>query len=232
MNTSRNIEEANIVPFQGIPTLAKKLIPDLLQQRVALSGGSTYAALCTSWRRLAPALDGLFFLPVDERITPFASPESNWGEACRTLFFPCNRPDVAQNHPQSVADYERLCNTCMDTEGIPRLDTVFLGVGDDGHCASIFPGTPAAQNFTSPFLATESPRGIRTRITLGFKTILAARTIHMVITGTQKKCCVEWLLQKQPQKPFVQVLLNRTDTHVHLDEALYEYYKNLRGRSR
>src|SRR5262249_32100392 len=150
---------------EGWATTAATLVYEVGRQAVqnhgrcllALSGGSTPERL---YRRLVHARSTdrfdwaccTFFFG-DERCVPPDHPDSNFGLADRSLFRPLNI-DVNHIHrmrgespdPELAArDYERLLRTTagtMDGEW-PQLDLVLLGLGNDGHTASLFPGTAA-----------------------------------------------------------------------------------------
>ncbi|MGM0461610.1 MAG: 6-phosphogluconolactonase [Fibrobacterota bacterium] len=225
MNYKRNIE-ANIIPFKTTQDLAGTLRPALEKKFVALSGGSTYGELFEQWRQLRPAIAENHYLPVDERVVSFESSQSNWGTACRSFFFPLNRHDIKENHPQSVADYARICNTLF-TDAPFIFDTVFMGVGDDGHCASIFPGTPAMEDYETPFLATRSPQGIQKRVTLGYSVLMSAKDLIFVISGPKKRQAVKWLVEEDRSRPFIRLLQAAPHARIYLDEDLFALYTQL-----
>jgi 6-phosphogluconolactonase len=70
--------------------------------------------------------------------------------------------------------------------GFPALDLVLLGLGDDGHVASLFPGTAALAETQAVAVANEVPQHDTWRLTLTFPTINAARAVWMTVSGSSK----------------------------------------------
>lgn len=95
---------------------------------------------------------------------------------------------------------------------IPRpFDALVLGVGDDGHTASLFPcadETPAAMVSTQLVAATRPQTAPHARITLTFPAILSARAIFVAINGDSKRAVIERAVAVQPPLPIGDVLLN------------------------
>ncbi|MGM0444617.1 MAG: 6-phosphogluconolactonase [Fibrobacterota bacterium] len=218
MKITENGIKANIIPFKTIDEAAQKLLPAVTSERVALAGGSTFLKLYRAWRAMDINIADSRFMPVDERVVDFDRPESNWGTAWREFFSPMNLPDAARAHPSSVEDYRRIYHAVCGSA--PGLTAVLLGIGDDGHCASIFPGTAAAKDFSSEFLATRSPKGIKNRLTMGYRTIL--NTDHLAIIITQgKEEALAALKDSQSTLPYIQVLRNFTGTaDLYVDSAM------------
>jgi 6-phosphogluconolactonase len=118
-----------------------------------LAGGGTplaaYELLATRLKDTVPWAR-LRVLMGDERLVPVDHPDSNWGQATRALLgrvpIPPEgllRPPVELPGPDAAAAYERALRALPATRaGWPRLDVVWLGMGEDGHCLSLFPGRP------------------------------------------------------------------------------------------
>jgi 6-phosphogluconolactonase len=154
---------------------------------VALSGGSTptrlFDLLATRddipWHRIE-----LWW--GDERCVPLDHPDSNFGMAKRHLIDPLGLTRV---HPMIDADsYER--DLCEALGQPPVLDLVWLGVGKDGHTASLFPGSPALDQHDRYVVLNhvDSPltHGKTTRITLTFPALAAARHTRFLVAGADK----------------------------------------------
>ena len=123
---------------------------------IALSGGSTPKRmgqlLADSPYREAIDWRSIEFFWGDERYVPEDNPESNSGEARRTFLNQVGvEPSRINPFPTTVSSpdlaaemYATQIKTVFgETDGLPRFDLVFLGMGDDGHTLSLFPGTEA-----------------------------------------------------------------------------------------
>lgn len=166
---------------------------------VALSGGSTpkrmgqilaaspYAGRI-EWARLQ-----VFW--GDERWVPMADPESNAGEAKRAFLdhVPVPRDQIhpfdtsAKDPAASAAQYEQTIRGIVPGEdNIPRLDFIFLGMGDDGHTASLFPGTSALHERHRLVVANAVPKLNATRLTMTPPIINAATRVSFLVGGAGK----------------------------------------------
>lgn len=178
---------------------------------LALSGGSTPAAL---YRMLTtPEWKEKFrwprfhFLFGDERCVPPDHPESNFGTAQRSLFMPLAidparvdrmKGEAADAHLAAREYEERLRTlTASPVPAFPRVDTILLGLGDDGHIASLFPGTSALHDRHRAVAVTQSPKGIRCRLTLTLGVINRATVVLFLVTGSAKAPIVRAVLEPQ-----------------------------------
>ncbi len=183
---------------------------------VAVSGGSTFAQLFPAWAA-AGQLDAVSFYPVDERVAPVAKKDSNWEQARQLLFVPLGRTHDLAHEATSGPAYEALLRRRLGDD--LRFDTVFLGMGTDGHTASLFPGTPACEDEEAFVLETRSPRPPHSRVTLGLRVLWAARSLVAVVTGEAKKPMVERLLAGDPALPITRALRGHPAPVLILDRA-------------
>ncbi|HRG98860.1 MAG TPA: 6-phosphogluconolactonase [Polyangiaceae bacterium] len=184
-----------------------RLFADVLRRAVgargtatmAVSGGSTplatYAALAATdvpWDRVK-----LFW--VDERAVAPDHERSN-ARAVREAFgatpflgvFPM---DGTREPSASAAAYAELL--AQEVPGAPpALDLVVLGIGDDGHTASLFPGDPAVTDVESAVLGVPATDAREARITLGRAVLAEARNVYVVAYGAAKNAALEraWAL--------------------------------------
>ncbi|MBW2171417.1 MAG: 6-phosphogluconolactonase [Deltaproteobacteria bacterium] len=187
---------------------------------VAVSGGTTYRKVLNVWQRtLGPFHVKLF--PVDERMVPFDTPESNWGMVQDLLLDPLDWPEskrcfVEKMSERAADDYEKLLRLTFN-QPMPEFDLIFLGVGGDGHTASLFPGTPHLNDYESWVLQTQSPNPPKERITLGMGVICRARQVVIIVMGEGKRSVVEAMRRGDQALPIVRVLKSSVKKLLFLD---------------
>lgn len=177
---------------------------------VALSGGSTPKRLFEVLAARGPnALpwDRVILWWGDERTVPPDHPDSNYGMAKRTLIDPLHldpsrihRMEGERDPAQAAADYERQLVSAIGSP--PVFDIVLLGLGPDGHVASLFPGSPGLAEKSRWVVANpvDSPvaGGKTTRITLTLPAINSARAIWFLVSGEAKAHRVKDVLDGPP----------------------------------
>lgn len=177
---------------------------------VALAGGSTPRAM---YRELAaPTLaSGVDWTRVhvffgDERAVPPGDPASNYGMASAALLdhVPIPRAQV-RRLPADDADLERAARAYEDALRAalgdpPALDLALLGMGADGHTASIFPGTPAAGEARRLVVRGRAPVAPHDRLTLTAPAFAAARAVLFLVTGADKAAAA-WEVLCGPRDP-------------------------------
>lgn len=181
--------------------------------RVALAGGSTprrtYELLAE--RPLARQVDWeaahVFF--GDERSVPPDHPDSNYRTAFETLLNKVRVPE-AQIHrmagersdlARAATEYETTLGEAFDLSvesGVPRFDLVMLGMGDDGHTASLFPHTLALGETRAWVVANEVPQKSTRRITMTFPVLNAARCVMFTVAGADKAAPLHAVLEGRP----------------------------------
>lgn len=183
--------------------------------RVALSGGSTprllYQTLAGSPYAKRLDWERVEFYFGDERCVPPDHPDSNFRLAEETLFRQLNIPTErifrmqgeAEEPERAARDYEALLRKQFSAPAPqwPRFDLILLGLGDDGHIASLFPQSPALEEKTRAVVATWAPQGVRERLTVTLPVINQAQTIVFVVTGARKAAAVRTVLEDQNAIP-------------------------------
>jgi len=176
---------------------------------VALSGGSTpknlYSLLATQsdvpW-------DQIHFFFSDERHVPPGSPDSNYRMANESLFsqapipklniyrIPAEIPDAdnaAQSYEQTLRKFFQL-----EDDELPRFDLILLGMGPDGHTASLFPGTAALHEDGRIVTANWVEKYKTWRITFTYPAINHAAAVLFMATGAEKQEALLQVLQGKP----------------------------------
>ena len=166
--------------------------------RVALSGGSTPKALYALLRdeaapyRARVPWERLHVFWGDERCVPPDSPDSNYGEARAALLSKTPiRPENVHRIPAELADADEAARRYEATllrefGGPPRFDWIFLGMGADGHTASLFPGTPAVQETVKLVVAVWVAEKKSRRVTLTVPVLNAAARVAFLVAGADK----------------------------------------------
>ena len=161
-----------------------------------LSGGSTprasYELLATRYRSLVPWLDVHLFWG-DERFVPSIDPRSNYRMA-REAFVewvpvpPANVHPVPTGLPSADAAALRYEDTLRAHFAGPQpvFDLVLLGLGEDAHTASIFPGSPALVEPARWVMAVTAPADPPRRVTLTMRALTAAAQLFVLVSGAGK----------------------------------------------
>ena len=169
--------------------------------RVAMSGGSTpkrvYPLLLEPSRRDAVDWSRVEFFWGDERAVPPDHPDSNFGVAYQMLIahLPIARPDRIHRMPAEAPDidaaalsYESEIRLAFGARGNepPAFDLIWLGMGPDGHTASLFPGTLALEEAERWVVGNWVPSQDAWRMTFTYPLLNAARHVLSVVTGADK----------------------------------------------
>ncbi len=183
---------------------------------VALAGGGTplalYELLAQPPHREELPWAQMHFFWGDERSVPPEHGESNYGQARRALLD--RVPTPAENihrvrgewEPRAAAeDYTRQLRESADPGELwPRFDWVFLGLGADGHTASLFPGSPLPTPLDAPASTVTADYEGRPaqRVTLTPQVFNAARVVAFLVTGRNKADAVAATLsgQRDPRR--------------------------------
>jgi 6-phosphogluconolactonase len=167
---------------------------------IALSGGRTPRGI---YRRLADLLvtqsvdlSRTYLIFVDERMVSPDDPDSNYGMIQREFISRILIPALqvyrirGETKADSAArDYERELQTVFPLFA-GRCDLILLGIGEDGHTASLFPGTEVLRETQHKVRAVFVPRLGNWRVTLTLPVINCARTVFFLVAGEQKAAIV------------------------------------------
>jgi 6-phosphogluconolactonase len=197
---------------------------------VAFSGGriaKKFFAAVTAIAQNKPSLwNNVHFFWADERCVPPTDPESNFLLARQGLFdsFQFHSENIhrikGELRPEQAAQEASLAlvDCANNHEGVPVLDMVFLGMGEDGHVASLFPGTEACSLADEPiFRAVVASKPPPHRITIGYKVIEKAREVWVLASGAGKEKALKDALANGVKNPLGRVLELRKNTRIFTD---------------
>jgi len=202
---------------------------------VALSGGRItqkfFASVLEQAKCRKTSFAPVHFFWADERCVPPADAESNFKIANDLLFDPLEIPKAqiyrlrGEEVPETaakLAEAEIRRVLPADAAGQPVLDLVFLGLGEDGHVASLFPGE--SESWVADKAVYRgihgSPKPPPNRITIGYQTIAAARQVWMLASGSGKDTALRDSLASDGKTSFARVLRLRSETRILTDIAI------------
>ncbi|HNU53188.1 MAG TPA: 6-phosphogluconolactonase [Verrucomicrobiota bacterium] len=198
---------------------------------VALSGGRIAGTLFSELRVRVEAakldLSRVEFFWADERCVSPDDIESNYRTAHQQLFGPLAlrghrlhrirgewEPESAAE--AAAAELRRIAPG--DAGGYPVLDLVLLGMGEDGHVASLFPDESEASVLApAVYRAVTAPKPPPRRVTLGYGVLAAAREVWVLISGGSKASALTASLQPGCRLPLARVLRSRARTRILTD---------------
>lgn len=200
-------------------------------QFVALSGGRIardfFTATAEAARGRQVSLANVHFFWADERCVGPTDPESNFAAADQFLFQPLRvQPDHIHRIPgedtpptaAARAEIEIRQRVPCNETGQPVLDIIFLGLGEDGHVASLFPGGVEETRLASAiYRAVTASKPPPQRITLCYSTIAAARQVWVLASGKGKEQALQASLAGCDQTPLARVLGSRRQTRIYSD---------------
>ncbi len=201
------LEALSLSAAERLGRMAREAVRERGRFSLALSGGHTprrlYVLLAEGGAGELP-WDRIHLFWGDERFVPPSDPASNFGMVREALLERIPIPP-GNLHPvpvglgspaEAAASYEKELRAFFADEGEPVFDLVLLGLGDEGHTASLFPGSPALAEREAWVAAAEAAPGIipRSRITLTLRGLSAARAIWFLVAGAEKAPVVRILL--------------------------------------
>jgi 6-phosphogluconolactonase len=191
---------------------------------VALSGGNTPKAIFDLWSREYKTCinwQNIVFFWGDERCVPPSHPDSNYGMTYSTLLSKIDIPEenIARvkgelDPSEATEEYIKTIEQRVPfTNGIPRFDIVFLGMGDDGHTVSIFPHQIGLWNSSRTCETAIHPVSGQHRVTITGKVINNASEAIFLVTGKGKKSVADEILNgKGNYKSYPASLVNNPNT--------------------
>jgi 6-phosphogluconolactonase len=166
---------------------------------IVLTGGKTPEQAYERAAALAPDWSGVEVWWGDERCVPPDDENSNFGMAKRALLDRLERPSLAVHRIEGELGKDAAADAYEQELGSTALDLVLLGIGPDGHIASLFPGKPALDVTDRRAVGTEP--GLEPwvdRVTLTLPALRAAGEILFVVSGEAKVDAVRRAFAREP----------------------------------
>jgi 6-phosphogluconolactonase len=208
----RDLEAISAKAARFFMTLAEKRIRESGSFVIALSGGSTpirfYKSLASALYRRTIAWSKVHIFWVDERYVASDHPDSNFrlihDNLLQDIMLPranmhpintdCSSPSAcAKNYEAEIREFFNIGEKGM----IPRFDLVMLGIGEDGHIASLFPGSRALSDRKRLAVAVRSRTRQHNRITLTIPVLNNAAHIVFLCSGEAKAPILEKVVIKR-----------------------------------
>jgi len=172
---------------------------------LALAGGETprgcYERLARPPYRDALPWPSVFVYWSDERQVPLDDPSSNYAMAKAALLDHLRIPPE-QVFPLVGDPTPALRRIPADAGGRPRFDLIHLGMGEDGHTASLFPGSPVLEEVRAPVAQVhDAPKPPPERLTLTLPVLNAARAVLFMVQGASKREALARVLRRDPALP-------------------------------
>jgi len=209
---------------QMLAELLSSTLTSRASAHLALSGGTTPAG---AYRALAlPRWEGIELWFGDERCVGPEDPQSNYRLAEQTLLDHApgalvHRIEGELGAERAAAAYAELLRERVggDDGGVPALDIVLLGIGEDGHTASLFPHNPALAASGALCVAVhDAPKPPPDRVSLSLEVLRAARCTILLATGAAKAHALAMALG-EPDPAVPSSLLERERLTVIADAA-------------
>src|ERR1700736_988939 len=189
-----------------IVDLAHRALAERNEFRIALSGGNTPRPVYSEISQIAHDLpwERILITFSDERCVPPDDAQSNFRMASETLFAPAAVPEKSvlrmrgEIEPQIAAqEYQDQIDLLAAQRGEPiyRHDLILLGLGDDGHTASLFPGTAALQETLRRVVANFVPKFNTWRLTFTFPLINHARRVCFLVNANKNEELIDRVIK-------------------------------------
>jgi 6-phosphogluconolactonase len=190
---------------------AAEILKTSEEVHIALSGGNTprafLATLASDHREKGKTLpwEKIHFYWSDERCVPSDHADSNYRMASDALFnkISINKKNVhrirGENDPfyEAIRYAEEISSHVPLQDSLPLFDLIFLGVGEDGHCASIFPDRTDLINSGNVCEAVKHPATGNWRVTLTGPPLIRSKRLVFIVTSSSKSAVIRQILNKE-----------------------------------
>ena len=199
-----------------IVDLAHKALAERHEFRIALSGGNTPRPIYSEVARIGRDLpwERILITFGDERCVPPDDEQSNYRMARETLFIPASVPEKSVMRMRGEIDPQIAAQQYQDDvdllatqrgEQMYRHDLILLGLGDDGHTASLFPETAALNETMQRVVANFVPKLNSWRLTFTFSLINHARHVCFLVNAKKEPELIEHIINGDRQYPAARV---------------------------
>ena len=200
MRNFASIELAAQALAERLAFTLNEAISDRGQASIAVSGGRTPRLVFQHMRQHRVPWDRVTVTLTDERwVTPDHAESNEWLVRTHLLIGPANAATFkpmfgGESSPQSG---QAACEQRLKSIGSP-IDAVYLGMGADGHIASLFPGHPAIKSRSSQCVAVSAPDICPPRMSLTAAAIMGSRRIFLLFAGADKHSTYKKAQQRGP----------------------------------
>ncbi len=205
--------------------LIRKIQEHLTQKEninIAISGGTTPLAVFNEWAKDSKLVDWerVRFFWVDERYVPINDKQSNFGNAFKYLSaltgamcYPMIGSEILEDIPQIVLNYTAILKQNVNiNKGFPCFDMICLGMGNDGHYASLFPGTKALEATTEWVMENWVAEHQQFRISLTDPVIQNAEEVLVLVNDVSKNPLLAQLFFRETDYPIQRVMNRKQST--------------------
>lgn len=181
---------------------------------IALSGGNTPLPILQLLQKKKLSWDRYSFFMVDERCVANDDPASNYGNIKKVFFnqiisskFPVVREGISYKESLALYKDEIIKHIPINANGFPEFDLILLGMGDDGHTASLFPETQALLENNELVVLHEVPQLQTERITITYPVLLNCKEIIVIVKGESKEKIIKELYSgASPDYPILKLV--------------------------
>lgn len=194
--------------FKDLQTKERKI-------NVALSGGSTPIPIFKVLKDTDINWEQFNFFMVDERCVPLDDERSNYNNINQAFLkhISANSFSMVKEDCETSEEIDRytedlLSNLELSANGIPKFDLILLGMGEDGHTASLFPKTEALNEKSQLVVKNYVPQLDTFRITLTYPVLKNAEEAIVIIKGTKKNAIIDELYASEASQYPMYELVN------------------------
>ena len=184
---------------------------------IGLSGGTTPKIAYSMLKTDIPDLSKIIFWTVDERWISVEDENSNQS-MINSIFKETDAQIMEFEYTQESAERDASIYSKKLSGNISQFDTAILGVGEDGHIASLFPGTKALENNTDLYTSNEVNIVSKWRATATFKLLTEVTKVYLLVTGDNKNQILSEILNNG-STPANDLINNRTETFLITDQS-------------